>query len=256
MTGPVGGPSTDIYVGTDKGVYISRDGGANWQVYGTGFPQVSVFGLEIQNQSRIIRAATHGRGMYETFVAFQPATPLVSKVVSRKGHGGAGNFDVFMPQTGNVGIDPRRAGAGDTHTIVLTFGVPVTSGSASVTAGDADVIGTPTFSGNEMTVQLGNVANAQEVTLTVTNVTSSTGVLNNASVDMAFLLGDINADRATNSGDATVARNNSGKPADDLTFRSDVNTDGTVNSGDAFIVRSRSGTASPPLVRSEGVAQN
>jgi hypothetical protein len=61
-----GGSSTDIYVGTDAGVYYSPDGGSSWSAYGSGFPHVAVFGLEIQSPSRVIRAATHGRGMYET----------------------------------------------------------------------------------------------------------------------------------------------------------------------------------------------
>ena len=64
----------------------------------------------------------------------------------------------------------------------------------------------------------------------------------NVSVPMAILLGDSNADRATNAGDAQQTRNRSGQITDGSNFRSDVNTDGTINSGDAFIVRSRSGT--------------
>jgi hypothetical protein len=72
MSGSPGNPTTDIYLGTDRGVYFTQNGGASWNVYGTGFPPVSVFGLEIQNQSRVLRAATHGRGMYENFVASNP----------------------------------------------------------------------------------------------------------------------------------------------------------------------------------------
>ncbi len=72
MTGSVGANSTDLYVGTDAGVYFSSDGGANWAVYGNGFPHCAVFGLEIQNPYRLIRAATHGRGLYETATSFHP----------------------------------------------------------------------------------------------------------------------------------------------------------------------------------------
>ena len=60
-----GSSSTDVYIGTDAGVYYSTNGGSSWSVYGSGLPHVAVFGLEIQNPSRIIRAATHGRGLYE-----------------------------------------------------------------------------------------------------------------------------------------------------------------------------------------------
>jgi len=56
----------DVYVGTDAGVYYSADGGISWRAYGNGFPHVAVFGLESQSRSRVIRAATHGRGLYQT----------------------------------------------------------------------------------------------------------------------------------------------------------------------------------------------
>ena len=69
------GSSLDIYVGTDIGVYYSPDGGASWSQYGTGFPRVAVFGLEIQSSWRIIRAATHGRGLYETSTVASTVLP-------------------------------------------------------------------------------------------------------------------------------------------------------------------------------------
>ncbi len=60
-----GTQSTDVYVGTDAGVYYSHDGGTSWSAYGSGLPHAAVFGLEIQNKARLVRAATHGRGLYE-----------------------------------------------------------------------------------------------------------------------------------------------------------------------------------------------
>ncbi|MEY2539089.1 MAG: hypothetical protein QOG67_2829 [Verrucomicrobiota bacterium] len=73
--------SSDIYVGTDAGVFYSADNGSSWSTYGNGFPHVAVFGLEIQNPSRIIRAATHGRGIYETpTVSTASPTPTPTSV--------------------------------------------------------------------------------------------------------------------------------------------------------------------------------
>ena len=54
-----------LYAGTDRGVYNSTDGGATWALYGTGLPNVSVFDVAIQNPARVLRIATHGRGMWE-----------------------------------------------------------------------------------------------------------------------------------------------------------------------------------------------
>lgn len=244
--------SSDIYVGTDNGVYKTNNGGGSWSLYATGLPHVAVFGLDIQNPNRLLRAATHGRGFYETGVtASAPAVPQLSNVVSRKTHGSAGTYDVNMPLAGAVGVEPRKGSASNdgpgSFTIVLRFTNDVTSGSASVTGGTGSVAANGvTFSGRDMIVNLTGVANAQTLTLTVSNVTDTSGAtLASAAVNLGFLIGDITDDRSTNSGDATVVRNNSGTTTSGLNFRSDINTDGTVNSGDAFIVRAKSGTFIP-----------
>ena len=54
-----------LYAGTDIGVYTSTDGGANWVPYGTGLPRVAVFDMGILNAHRVLRVATHGRGIWE-----------------------------------------------------------------------------------------------------------------------------------------------------------------------------------------------
>ncbi len=57
----------DLYAGTDIGVYLSRDGGATWAPFDDGMPAVAVFELAFQGQGadRRLRAATHGRGIWE-----------------------------------------------------------------------------------------------------------------------------------------------------------------------------------------------
>jgi photosystem II stability/assembly factor-like uncharacterized protein len=54
-----------LYAGTDIGVYKSTDGGANWSPFSAGLPRVAVFDMGIQNNHRILRIATHGRGLWE-----------------------------------------------------------------------------------------------------------------------------------------------------------------------------------------------
>ncbi len=54
-----------LYIGTDIGVFKTSNGGTNWSLLGTGLPRVAVFGLELHRGSRTLRAATHGRSMWD-----------------------------------------------------------------------------------------------------------------------------------------------------------------------------------------------
>ena len=54
-----------VYAGTDIGVYRSTEAGQNWMPFGTGLPNVAVFDLALRKNSNVLRAATHGRGMWE-----------------------------------------------------------------------------------------------------------------------------------------------------------------------------------------------
>lgn len=56
--------SNRVYAGTDIGVYVSTDGGANWIPYGTGLPRVAVFDITLTSE-RLLRIATHGRGLWQ-----------------------------------------------------------------------------------------------------------------------------------------------------------------------------------------------
>jgi hypothetical protein len=52
-----------LFVGTDAGVYMSKDGGKKWQVLGN-LPFAYVHDLDIHPRDNIIIIATHGRGMW------------------------------------------------------------------------------------------------------------------------------------------------------------------------------------------------
>jgi len=55
-----------VYVGTDVGVYYWDSNLSEWEPYMTGLPNVIVNELEIHEATHTIRAATYGRGIWET----------------------------------------------------------------------------------------------------------------------------------------------------------------------------------------------
>ena len=55
-----------VYVGTDVGVYYWDSSLTEWEPYMTNLPNVIVNELEIHESTSLIRAATYGRGLWET----------------------------------------------------------------------------------------------------------------------------------------------------------------------------------------------
>ncbi len=53
-----------LYVGTDRGVYVSLNGGDSWSVLGSGLPNVPVHDLVVHPRDRELVAGTHGRSIW------------------------------------------------------------------------------------------------------------------------------------------------------------------------------------------------
>jgi len=56
----------DLYLGTEVGVFHKDSTSANWTSYNNNLPNVKVSGLDINYTAGLIRAATFGRGIWET----------------------------------------------------------------------------------------------------------------------------------------------------------------------------------------------
>lgn len=163
--------------------------------------------------------------------------------VSRKTHGSAGTFDINLPLIGTPGVECRTGGLSGNHQVVVTFALPVTLSSASVTSGTGSV-SSATASGNQVFVNLTGVANAQTIAITLSGVNDGTGT-GNVIIPMGVLLGDTSANRSVNSSDISQTKTQSGSAAMAGNFRTDVTANGLVNSSDVATVKSKSGTAIP-----------
>ncbi|MBA3544816.1 MAG: hypothetical protein H0T83_10320 [Chthoniobacterales bacterium] len=189
--------------------------------------------------------ADTARGGTQFQISFPVALASLSSV---KTHGGAGQFAIDLPQTGTPNDECRSGGANGDYTLVFTFPNTLTSVSgATVTAGTGSVtssgIGADT---RQYIVNLTGVANAQAVTVTLSNVTDSasnfTALLPGT---MRVLVGDTTNDSTVNSADIGQTKSQSGNLVSGSNFRQDVTVDGTLNSADIGLVKSKSGTALP-----------
>lgn len=66
--------NADLYVGADIGVWHSADSGATWNPLSPNLPDAAVLELDFHAPSRLLRATTHGRGVWEMPVP-RPAAP-------------------------------------------------------------------------------------------------------------------------------------------------------------------------------------
>jgi hypothetical protein len=171
-----------------------------------------------------------------------PALQLVS-AVSRKQHGGMGNFDVNLPISGAPAVECRSSGGN--HVFVFTFNNNVVSGGANIGNG----VGTPSspvFSGNTMTVNLTGVADAQRLTLVLSNITDQfSQVLPETAVSVKILIGDTNGNGVVNASDVAQAKAQSGNLMLDTNFRADANINGAINATDIGMIKSKAGNAVP-----------
>jgi photosystem II stability/assembly factor-like uncharacterized protein len=67
---------TEIWIGTDVGLFISTDDGQSWQYSNSGIPAVSIRRLKIVDQ--YIVATTHGRGVWSVFREELPSGTLLA----------------------------------------------------------------------------------------------------------------------------------------------------------------------------------
>ncbi len=204
-------------------------------------------------QASVMVTDTRGATSDLASQVIQVDTTLTS-IVSRKTHGGAGDFDIVLNSAsgGLTSVECRNNGT-NSHQLIFTFQRNLTAvTSSTVTEGNA----TKAAEGvgpapNQYTVNLTNVTNAQYVTVTLDGVQDTAGTnLTGVRGRMAVLNGDTNANLATNSSDVAQTKPESGNTTSAANFRLDVNANGAVNGTDVSQIKFNSGASVSAAVSS------
>jgi hypothetical protein len=87
-----------LYIGTDAGVMVTTDAGTTWTTLGNGLPRVVVDSLVLQRASRTLRAATHGRSMWDILVPLpsKSAQPVINSLSPNGVNAGGAGFSISV----------------------------------------------------------------------------------------------------------------------------------------------------------------
>ena len=196
-------------------------------------------------------AAPNGGAMQtmpQHYVAAAPPPVELTSVVSRKNHGSAGPFDINLPLVGIPGVECRSGGANDDYSLIFSFANPLARvGGAAVTSGNGTVSSHAIGSdAREYVVNLTGVTNAQTITVTLTNVTDSSGNGSAAiGISMGVLLGDVTANRLVSNTDVSAVKAQISAAVGSSNFRSDVNANGIVSNTDVSVTKAQVSTTLP-----------
>ncbi|MGB5287440.1 MAG: T9SS type A sorting domain-containing protein, partial [Ignavibacteriaceae bacterium] len=70
-------PNT-YFVATDIGVFLTQDDGTNWVELPNNLPNTVILHLDYSSSNKMLRAGTHGRGVYEAYIDFTIPVELSS----------------------------------------------------------------------------------------------------------------------------------------------------------------------------------
>lgn len=175
--------------------------------------------------------------------AYDP--PTIASAVSRKTHGGTGDFDVdiLAPSgTADVAVEPRTGGP---TRIVVNFSQDVqapdgldpsdvslaSSGAADGTVSNVAIVG------SELAVDMTGTSDEARLSIGFPGIASLDGIYVGESLCLGVLLGDTDASGAINIFDLLNVRNKLSQPVDATSFRSDLTAEGVINIFDLLAAR-------------------
>ncbi len=143
VSDPAYAPGLRLYVGTDLGVFVSIDGGANWARENAGFANTVVEHLQFSNRtvgslrapaSGKLFAFTHGRGAYRTNLRASAGSCASGSVAIPDNSGTGASLPVSVsglgPSTTAIDVDVR---VGITHTRVSDLRATLTHVASGTT---------------------------------------------------------------------------------------------------------------------------
>jgi hypothetical protein len=158
-----------LYAGTELGVYFKK-GTDNWVAYNTGLPNVKLGELEIyyaaNAQNSKLRAATYGRGLWETPVYYSSAPMAYVSCTTTQN-----NVSQVAPgQVSQEIVGIQIVTTGDQSPLSTTSFTFSTTGSTNpgTDIANARVFYTGTSSSFAATAQFGTVSNTPNGTFTIT----------------------------------------------------------------------------------------
>jgi len=123
-----------LYLGTDAGVMVTTDGGASWSTLGNGLPRVVVTALVLHRKTRTLRAATHGRSMWDILAPLASTSRQPSITAVAPGSVNAGITDFTLAVTGaNFAAGTKLRFNGQTRSTNIVDSTHLT---AQITAAD------------------------------------------------------------------------------------------------------------------------
>jgi uncharacterized repeat protein (TIGR01451 family) len=150
--------ASTYYVATDIGVFRTRNGGGTWYVLGAGLPRVAVLGVTLHNPSRTLRAATHGRSMWDIHVPIADLATSVIESPSPVPHGTNLKYTLNVTNKGpDVAVSTVVSDATPAGTTFVSF----TTSAGTCTAPALGATGT-------LSCKVGNLASGVKATVTMT----------------------------------------------------------------------------------------
>jgi hypothetical protein len=192
------------------------------------------------------------------------------QIASRQTHGAAGPFDIQWAPTDLPGVEsrqgvpiPNSSPSTRSYMLVFKFANPlVFVGSTgtempTISCGSVDLVNSGIGAdAHEYILKFAVLdhpppaleeCDQQYITGTLKNVNDSVGNHSDTvSGTMGLLVGDVNSNRRTDSGDVTAVRNMTVSTPDQSTCRFDVNVRGRIDAGDVTATRNATVTVLPP----------